>query len=158
MTPMTSKHTNNEGHSLVRVLFLLEPDSWHGSATERLWAEPAGGDRYRLRNSPFFAFDVSVGDIVFGREEDGQIVFAGVSLRGGHSTYRIKIRPDSSSRYLHYWLPLQQLGCSYEQGEVLAVDVPPYTDIHEVYKLLEAGEAANVWDFEEGHCGHDLAQ
>jgi hypothetical protein len=47
-------------------------------------------------------------------------------------------------------------GCSYEEGVVLSVDVPPSVDIYAVYDLLEAGEIAGVWAFEEGHCGHPL--
>lgn len=54
------------------------------------------------------------------------------------------------------WSPLEALGCSYEEGPVLAVDVPRCADIHAVYELLEAGASRNVWDFEEGHCGHPL--
>ncbi|MCU1279528.1 MAG: hypothetical protein JWM53_3074 [bacterium] len=139
---------------LVRIVFRLEPNAWHGSVTERLWAQPVGTRRYRLRNSPFFAFGVSAEDVVFADEREGELWFAGVSLHGGHSTYRIKVTGAAHDRFEQYWRPLQQLGCSYEEGVVLAVDVPPKTDIHAAYAALEAGELAGVWDFEEGHCGH----
>ncbi len=153
-------------HGLVRIVFELDPSEWHGSATERLWAEPVGVGRYRLRNTPFFAFDVSFEDIVFGQEREepslpetdtrvSQIYFAGVSIRGGHSTYRLWLLAKlNDSVFLKYWEPVQRLGCSYEQGLVLAVDVPPSADIKDVYELLEAGLAAGAWEFEEGHCCH----
>lgn len=143
---------------LVRITFRLEPDAWHGSATERLWAEPVGGNRFRLRNSPFYAFDVSNEDIVFASERDGQLEFDGISIRGGHSTYRLKLREhdSSSSAFLQAWAPIERAGCSFEQGPVLAVDVRAAADIYQVYTLLEAGKAAGLWDFEEGHCGHAL--
>ena len=47
---------------------------------------------------------------------------------------------------------------SYEEGDALAVDVPPKADIYEVYSLLEAGEQNGVWEFDEGHCGHPLVE
>ncbi|HEX8699700.1 MAG TPA: DUF4265 domain-containing protein [Myxococcaceae bacterium] len=145
------------GHALCKVFFRLEKDAWHGSATESLWAEPAAGGRYRLRNSPFYAFGVSAEDIVFAQEEDGLLFFTEVSLRGGHSTYRImKVKGLQSGEFERYWEPLRQAGCSYEEGpgRLLAVDVPSEADFQRVYALMEQGEKAEVWHFEEGHRGH----
>jgi hypothetical protein len=145
------------GHSLLKLFFRLEEGAWHGSATESLWAEPVAGGRYRLRNSPFYAFGVSAEDIVFAQEAEGLLFFTEVSLRGGHSTYRIMkskgLRPEDFERY---WGPLQQAGCSYEEGpgRLLAVDVPPQAGFQHVYSLLEKGEQEQVWHFEEGHRGH----
>ena len=147
------------GHGLVRVVFQLEPGALDGCATERLWAEPVGPDRYRLRNTPFLAFDVSNEDVIFGKERDGEIFFAGVSIRGRHSSYRIKLLANANeATFQRYWAPMKRLGCSYEEGNVLAVDVPPSADIYAVYELLEAGSSAGAWDFEEGHCGHLLRE
>ncbi len=151
--------STSHGHNLVRVLFQLEPGAWHGIATERLWAEPVGHGRFRLRNTPFFAFGVSFHDVVFGEERKGQIMFSGVSLRGGHSTYRLMPEKTRRGDFPRYWAPLQELGCSYEEeGRVLAVDVPPHANINEAYVLIEEGYSAGVWDFEEGHCGHPLLE
>lgn len=119
-----------------------------------------GNDRFRLRNSPFYAFGVSNDDIVLGAETDEQIQFRRVVFRGGHSTYRLRLRTRDlkAESFVQAWTPLEKLGCSYEEGSVLAVDVPPSTDIYAVYDLLQAGESADVWEFEEGHCGHPLAE
>jgi hypothetical protein len=148
------------GDGLVRVIIELDSQAWHGNASERLWAEPVGEGRFRLRNSPFFAFGVSNEDIVFGRVRDGQIHFAGVSIRGGHSTYRLRLTEQGkhAPTFKKFWTPLEELGCSYEEGVVLAVDVPASANIYVVYELLEAGVASGVWDFEEGHCGHPLGE
>ena len=144
---------------LVRVLFHLEPDAWHGSSTERIWAEPVGRGRYLLRNTPFFAFGVSNGDIVFGREDEGQVVFSGVSIYGGHSSYRLKLLSTKGrNEFRRFWEPLEALGCTYEEGDVIAIDVPPSANIYAVYSLLENGASAGIWDFEEGHCAHPLRQ
>jgi Domain of unknown function (DUF4265) len=145
---------------MVKILCELEDDSWHGYSTESLWAEPISGGRYRLRNSPFFALGVSVEDIVLAQEKDGILTFAVVSMRGGHSTYRILKYEQTAELFDKYWQPIQMLGCSYEEGrilagkvQVLAVDIPPPVDIYRVYELLEQGESAGAWEFEEGHCG-----
>ena len=151
-----SSDGSSPGHALRKLFFRLEEGAWHGSATESLWAEPVQGGRYRLRNSPFYAFGVSAEDVVFAQEEEGLLFFTGVSLRGGHSTYRIMkvqgLRPEDFERY---WEPLRQAGCSYEAGpgRLLAVDVPSKADLQHVYTLLEQGEQAGVWHFEEGHHG-----
>lgn len=140
---------------LVRIVFTLEADAWHGSATERLWAEPTDGGFYRLRNTPFFVFGVSAEDVVSAERGERGLSFVEAVDRGGHSTYRIRRYPETDDNtFRKYWMPLQELGCSYEGGPVLAVDVPPLTDIHEAFGLLEAGQQAGAWDFEEGHCGH----
>ncbi|HET9620905.1 MAG TPA: DUF4265 domain-containing protein [Kofleriaceae bacterium] len=142
----------------MRLVFVLEAGAWHGNATERLWAEPLGKNRYRLRNSPFYAFGVSNEDIVLGEEVEGQVQFKNAIFPGGHSTYRLKLQASRSSNpsFNQAWEPLGRLGCSYEEGPVLSVDVPPAADIYAVYELLQAGERSGVWDFEEGHCGHPL--
>jgi hypothetical protein len=147
------------GATLVKVVFKLDASEWHQSATETLWAESVGGNCYRLKNVPFFAFEVSNQDVVFAEERERELHFKSVSSRGGHSTYRLRLlEKRTSERFAESWAPLQNLGCSYEEGEVLAVDVPPTADIYAVYSLLEAGENAKVWEFEEGHCGHPLRQ
>jgi hypothetical protein len=52
------------------------------------------------------------------------------------------------------------MGCSYESASLslsmgqrllYSVDVPPTTDIYEVYEMLEKGENDEVWQFQEGH-------
>ena len=155
---MTGEH--GRGHEdLVKVLFQLEPNAWHGSATETLWAERVDPRRLRLRNVPFFAFGVSVEDVVFARVTEGLLEFDGVSIRGGHSTYRIIPKATASPESLKQrWQELEQLGCTYEQGpgRLRATDVPPKADIYKVYALLEQGEREGIWEFEEGHCGHAL--
>ena len=149
---------NDTTEGLVKITFHLEPSAWHGSSTESLWADLVGPDQYRLRNVPFYAFDVSYDDVVETVEEAGQLVFAIVIRRGGHSTYRLLVNKPHSDRFESFWKPLAECGCTYEEGHrpLLAVDVPAEADIFEVYRRLEEGQLAEAWSFEEGHCGHQL--
>jgi hypothetical protein len=147
---------------LVKVRFELERSARHSYASETVWAEPVAGGRYRLRNSPFYAYGVSAEDVVFAKPVGKALFsFQSVSMRGGHSTYRALLKEGlDDDTFREFWRPLEKLGCTYEgaNGELLAVDVPPHADIHAVFELLKKGESSGVWSFEEGHCGHPLAR
>lgn len=156
---MTSKRDEAPPGQLVKLTLALEPDAWHGSTTETLWVEPVGSGQYRLANVPFFAFGLSLRDVVLAHEEGGRLVFSSALRRGGHSTYRLLVKPARQQDFPEFWDPLQASGCTFEQGKgnLFAVDVPESANIFDVYKLFEAGEKAGVWSFEEGHCGHSIA-
>jgi len=148
--------------SLVKVFFELDDSDWHGYGSESVWAEPISSDRYRLRNTPLFAKGVSFEDVVFVKETEDGFLYKSTSIAAGHSTYRILFdKQVSNDEFQKYWSPLQDLGCTYESADrgamiLFAVDVPPSTDIHEAYRLLNEGEEDGCWGFEEGHCGHTV--
>ncbi|HJS42570.1 MAG TPA: DUF4265 domain-containing protein [Gemmatimonadales bacterium] len=143
---------------LVKVTVPLENPAWHGYGAELLWAELSTPGIYRLRNSPFYAHGLSAYDMVAAEYQDEKLAFRAVRERGGHSTYRLHVPAGiDTPAFQLAWRPLQTIGCTYEQADrLLAVDVPPATDIYEAYELFEAGVKAGVWDFDEGHCGHPL--
>jgi hypothetical protein len=147
---------------MVRVLFHLasEPQSWHGSVTERLWATPLKDGTYRLENTPFFVFGVSFEDIICAENRSDNLEFVKVAARGGHSTYRILPAKNWAQLFVLKWQELASLGCTYEEGSasLLAADVPPTADINVVYRILEEGERSEIWSFEEGHCGHQTVK
>ncbi len=140
---------------------MLDPQDWHGYASETVWAQSLGEHKYCLRNTPFFAMGVSAEDVVVAGEEDGALMFESVASAGGHSSYRIILDEGTPAEVFEtHWARLEALGCTYEGAELsvnlLAVDVPADTDIYAAYAALEEGEQAQAWYFEEGHCGHTL--
>jgi Domain of unknown function (DUF4265) len=155
----------------VRVYFQLNPEDWHGHASEGIWAEPintsSSGLIYRLINSPFFARGISYLDVVRVKPRSDNAVgveFAGVIAYGGHSSYMILVPPDSPG-FAALWKQLEELGCTYEWTPIdlsigprnlYAVDIPESTDIYKACSILEAGRDEDVWLFQEGHCGHPL--
>jgi hypothetical protein len=159
----------NERSHLTKVCFELDPRDWHGSASERLWAEYVGdtpdGRALRLDNIPFFTRGVSYLDIVAAtKTEYDDYKFERVLERSGHSTYMLLV-PPGSKPFVAFWTRLESLGCGYESATITislgertlySVDVPPKTDIHAVYEILEEGEKSNVWVFQEGYVGHQL--
>lgn len=141
--------------ALVEVDAALEADAWHGFHREALWAEPLGEDRYLVRSTPFHAFDLAPEDIVLARAAPGlaRPQIQEVVERGGSSTYRLMVRRGlEDPSFARYWAPLEELDCNYEVADpsFAAVEVPPQADLEEVYALLEEGESAGVWEFEEG--------
>jgi len=144
---------------LVKIRFNLNPTDWHGYASETLWAKALGSVAetyaFELENSPFYCKGVSYLDVVRAIDRDGGLEFAGVVTHSGHSTYRLLFdREDDAFR--QWWKKLQDIGCTFEGGDfrgkkLYSVDVPPTTDIKLAYSILEQGEAAKVWMFEEGH-------
>ena len=143
-----------------RVKVAVEvPESIVGDSVETLWAEEVPGG-YRLLNSPWLAKGLSYLDLVEAAPgPDGLLQIIGKIGTAGHSTYRLLIEDDADWE-LH-WERMQSLGCTYEESlengfRLFAVDVPPACDIHVAYTLMEAGESAGAWQFEEGDVNHPL--
>ena len=154
---MNDRTSNRPG--LTKVVFELDESDWHDHATESVWALPLRHDRYRIQNVPFYAYGVSYDDVVLAKPRRGQLVVQGVSQRGGHSTYRVILTPGTTHDKLEEaFKDLGSLGCTYERAtdRLVAIDVPPESDIYRAYAALETGEKAGIGDFEEVHCGHPL--
>ncbi len=143
--------------NLVKVRFELEPDNIQDASTETLWAEPLGNDLFRLQNSPFAAYGVSYLDVVRAVGVDIPDVIEIVE-NSGHSTYRVLLKAGviDTDKFAYYWQKLEDIGCTYEgaDSKLLSIDVPASTNIFKAYALLESGESAGVWDFEEAKCAH----
>jgi hypothetical protein len=157
---MSEQHDRSR-EQLVKVAVNLPPSDWHSHALETMWAEPLGGDRYRLQNVPFYVHGMSFDDVLRAKVIGGQLIVQSVVERGGHSTYRVFLSRDVTprdERFQQSWRPLQEIGVTYEQANdrLFAIDIPATTDIYGAYDLLQRGEELGVWDFEEGHCGHPL--
>jgi hypothetical protein len=148
--------TNTENAELVKVAIDLKDEAY---GVETVWAEPLGNGLYRLRNVPFMACGYSEQDVVNAAEINGQLSVTAVAERSGHSTYRVFLsEPMDNEAFRPLWEPLGKLGCTYERANrrLIGIDVPPESDVYAVYSLLEKGEQAKQWEFEEGHCGHPL--
>lgn len=78
----------------AKVLFRVAESN--GSANvETLWAHDLGSDRYKLDNSPFYAYVVSADDTVFAPHDDaeGLPTFRSVVAKPGNRTVRIVFDP-----------------------------------------------------------------
>lgn len=141
---------------LQKILFELPKASWHSYLTEGVWGERLRPGRYRLLNIPFAIYGYSFGDIVRVDRDLGRRVARGVLFRGGHSTFRLflgKGRHWSLPEVQELWSQLQDLRCRHEHASerLVALDVPPLTEIPPVQAILAHGARSGLWDFEEGH-------
>lgn len=142
-----------------KITIELEPEAWHGYSSESVWATLLDNGFYKVENSPFFARGLSYEDIVQARYQDGLNMFVRTVASSGRSTYRIILSEGASSaQFERFWEPLEAEGCRYEHGDfgytMYSVDVPKETNVQKVFSLLNKGVSQDVWDFEEGHCGH----
>ena len=160
---MIEEHANSKGRvgsQLVKINFSLPPeDQAQGVQEENLWAEPLGGNRFRIDNIPFYVYGVSSEDVVIANEVEGRLRFQEVAIRGGHSTYRVLVKDAAgyeNKGFQNLWARLRELGCSYEVAKRcwITIDVPPDSDVFAVYRILEEESADGGWTFEEAHCGN----
>lgn len=131
-------------------------DTGEGASFEWVWVSRRGASLV-VDNIPLFAYGLSPGDGVAVEVVDGAPTLRAVVSRGGHSTYRVAfdaaLTPMERQRALE---PLHRAGCGFEYGpsRMVAIDVPPASDVFAIYGLLEEGMSRGWWTFEEGHYGH----
>jgi Domain of unknown function (DUF4265) len=141
--------------SCVRIAFSFGESS--NIQTEVLLARPIGEGLYLLENSPFYVYGISYQDVAAASECDGQLKATGVVRRGGHSTYRVRLKETATTKqFQRAWSRLEHLGCTYEESlanatPLFSIDVPPGVDVNLAYQELEAAEEDGIWEFEEGH-------
>jgi hypothetical protein len=143
----------------VKIRFPADPEDWHGMTGERVWATELEDGRYRIDNIPLYAYDVSYGDMVSARPGGGELHFVSVIGKGGNSTYRLLLRaPHARADFDRYWERLELLGCFYESSrdpeDVFGINVPAESNVGSVYAILEEGDEAGVWYFDEGNFEH----
>jgi hypothetical protein len=97
-----------------------------------------------------FARGVSLGDVVAVDVQDDRNVFREVVTPSGHSTLRVVFFDLNAVVDLR--AKLRNLGCSSELSHLpnlVALDVPPGMPLATVRKILDIGERARQWEYEE---------
>jgi len=134
----------------TKVKVLLRADEY----VETLWAERVGPDRYRLDNSPFWAYGLSWRDVVEAHpDENGQLAFTRVVEKSGHRTVRVIFEPgiDQNAEGQAIIDELVRLGCTYEgmHPGYLAIDIPPGVELAKVAGYLT--EQGAQWEHADPH-------
>lgn len=148
--------------TLTKVLIPVEPADWHSVGSETLWATPVGPSVYRLENSPFYAKGFSYLDIVVAEfvAAEGFPVVQCVLQASGRSTYTLWVIAgvDDNGMFAKYWQPIEDLGCTFEgaHSKLLSVDVPSLADVSKALSLMQLGEDAGVWYFQEQNYAHTM--
>lgn len=149
---------------LVHVVFPLEVDAsgWPPVSVERVWAEPLGGDRYRIDNAPWFATGVAAGDVVRAvpPEPGSWPVFVESIEWSGNCTIRVipleggALAGDLRA-VLDAFAPFGVTGEGAGRWPIVSLTVPAEADIAAVKRLLDEGERVGTWSYEEGCVGED---
>ena len=114
----------------------------HYDNLETLWATPLGMSRYRLENSPFFAYSVSWRDVIEAEPiANGEIpAFVRVVEKSGNRTIRIIFNPpvNDSQESQAVLDKLVEMGCSYEGANpaFIAVNMPPSVNLAAVCEYV----------------------
>ena len=134
----------------AKVLFRV-PDDEGNATVETLWAIPLGDDRYKLDNSPFYAYGVSWQDTVFAPvdAQEGLPTFQSIVAKSGNRTVRVIFDPpvspgNASEQVLQ---GLIALGCSYEGAnpKYISVNIPPGVELQVVRAYLVQHHAQ--WEY-----------
>ena len=108
---------------------------------ETLWADRVGPHRYRLDNSPFWAYGVSWRDVVEAHPDpDGILRMSRVVEKSGHRTVGVIFDSgaDESPEAQAILDGVTALGASYEgmNPRYLAIDIPPGVELMTVARYL----------------------
>jgi hypothetical protein len=118
----------------AKVLFRI-PNGDGSDEVETMWACDLGEDRYRLDNCPFYAYGVSLHDIVYAPLDPTEEfpTFRSVVSKSGNRTIRVIFDPplaagNESERKLG---ELRALGCDCERAtsSYVVLNIPPSIDL-----------------------------
>jgi len=120
---------------------------------EGMWALALGSDLYELRNVPFQAYDLNLGDVVLATPDSPELIpeVREVVKRSGHRTLRVIFKPSvPEAKKLDLLQSLRFLSTSFERGtdRCFALDLPPEADMARVRALLDEWEARGWSQYE----------
>jgi hypothetical protein len=142
---------NNEEDLLIKVHIDL-PNHW-AVGGESMWALPVGDDLYEIRNTPFYAYGLNLGDVVRAYSTDSELKpeVREVVRRSGNITLRFCFNKVLSRETQEsVLLSLRQLDVSYERadGHYIAIDVHPEADYGVVCDKLAELESQGLLEYE----------
>lgn len=104
---------------------------------ETLWAKSLGEDKYKIENSPFFAYGISWKDIIEAHVGDSGILeLKRVIEKSGHRTVRVISKENEIDK--DFIKELNNLGCSVEEAnnKFIAIDIPEKVNLDAVIKYI----------------------
>jgi hypothetical protein len=116
---------------------------------ETPWAFRLGTDLYRLDNIPFFAYGISLADVVVATPEgdDPRPHFRRVVHKSGNRTVRVVADAGTDRVEQRVLEELDHLGCRYTRAtpKYICVNIPPHVSLDRVVGYLTA--AGLRWEY-----------
>jgi hypothetical protein len=140
-----------EAEDRVRVYFDLEVDDsgYPPVSSEYLWCA-SNREGYVIDNIPFYAREVSMGDLIKAEASGGILKFQAVVRASSNSTIRVFVkREDAVSRIIS---ELRMLGCETEKMEslpLIAVSLPSHSQLEAALQFLDSEAESGVVAIEE---------
>lgn len=145
---MPTRKANDETNDLLAVNFPVEEDA--GVALECMWCKRNTDSTFTIENIPFYARDVSMGDVIAVERRNGELWFNGVVERSANTTVRIiGMRKKPFDEIIS---KVQSFGGTTEgmEGrEFAAVSFPSSADLAAAFEFLDRESAAENLGFEE---------
>jgi hypothetical protein len=129
-----------------KVLFRIVGKDEDDVNVETLWAFDLGQDRYRLDNTPFYAYSVSVGDVVLAPMDanEQRPTFVSVLEKSGNRTVRVIFEQaaELGNETDEHLRALVTMGCDYEGANrrYVAINIPPGVHLDVVRDYLVSNE------------------
>ena len=140
----------------VKILFSYDGSVPGSIEVETLWAIPSANG-FKLDNIPFFAREVSVGDVVSAKPDlDGMLRFGALVKASQNSTVRLWFAKNKENEVARVRQNLRDLGCSSEISDLprlVAVDIPATISYAIVRKVLDEYEKVGLLEYEESCLG-----
>jgi hypothetical protein len=125
-----------------------------GEETETLWVIKRE-DGYEIDNIPFYAKEVALGDVVSAKPDANGVLWYSELVRpSGHSTLQLWFSRQEDVESVRE--ALRQRGCASELSDLprlVAVDVPPHVPYASIKALLDQGEQAGQFEYQEACLG-----
>lgn len=152
---MNDSERISTGH--VKIFFDLDrDDDYPPFEVESVRAVKIVDGMFRIDNIPFYVRGIALGDVVRATlTGNGALHFDSIAKTSGHSTLRIVFFEANVRDYV--CKELEALGCQWEgayEPSLIAVDVPPSSNLAAVLKILVDGCENGFLDYEEGVIRH----
>jgi hypothetical protein len=135
----------------TKIKVLIHSRSFDGEASaETVWANLVGPDMYCIQNLPFFAYQISLHDIVLAPIDpaSGVATFDRVISKSGNRTLRLILRKPihADKKATRQLQELVALGCGYELANptYVVITVPASVDILNVESLVN--KISDQWE------------
>ncbi|MCG7947293.1 MAG: DUF4265 domain-containing protein [Candidatus Thiodiazotropha taylori] len=120
---------------------------------ESLWAEDLGGDLYRIRNVPFYAFGLNFYDVVYAKSESDDLKPSVIKVKtsSGHKTLRVIFTDESTKEErINRLKKLNKYKAYHENanGVLFAIDVEVGGDYEAVCDMLYEWESQKILSYE----------
>jgi hypothetical protein len=136
----------------VRILFQVEqdPSGYPPVSREEIWCLPLSQDILVVDNIPFYARDISLGDEICVKIEDGSRWFASLVKPSSNTTLRVFVHRQAAAPLVISRLrSFGALTEKMERMDLIAVCLPATTDIAGILAYLDRETDIGSVAFEE---------